>query len=100
MIYKAEKSFKSPGACSGVVYYATNHYVLGRLVEKLSQDKEVNDIETRELGKYLAYLMEDGLNSTSVAIHYRVLRACLNWLVSESYVDKPLWKIYKNTKLG
>jgi len=63
-------------------------YVLGRLVKKLSQDKEVNDIETKELRKYLAYLMDDGLNNTSVAIHYRVLRAFFNWLEQENYIGK------------
>jgi len=64
------------------------NYVLGRLAEKIPQDREVNDIETKELRKYLAYLMDDGLNNTSVAIHYRVLRAFFNWLEEENYIRK------------
>ena len=63
-------------------------YLLGRLVEKLSQDQEVNDIETKELRRYLAYLMGDGLKNTSLAIHYQVLRAFFNWPEQENYIGK------------
>ena len=63
-------------------------YVLGRLVEKIPQEKDVKNIETRELRKHFAYLMDDGLNNTSVAIHYRVLRAFFNWLEEENYIGK------------
>ena len=63
-------------------------YVLGRLQESFSKDKEVQSIRTKELRKHIKSLMDNGLNSTSVAIHYRVLRAFFNWLVSESYVAK------------
>jgi len=44
-----------------------------------------------EIREYLAYLMDDGLKNTSVAIHYRVLKAFFNWLVDENYiVDSPI----------
>lgn len=34
-------------------------YVLGRLLEKISEDREVRTIEALEVRKYLAYLMKE-----------------------------------------
>lgn len=66
-------------------------YVLGRFTEKFPERRDVGAIEKMELREYLAYLMDDGLNNTSVAIHYRVLKAFFNWLVDENYiVDSPI----------
>ncbi|MCF7875969.1 tyrosine-type recombinase/integrase [Candidatus Bipolaricaulota bacterium] len=63
-------------------------YVLSRFSEQFSGGREINSIETRDIRQYLAYLMDDGLANTSVAIHYRVLRAFFNWLVSEGYIAR------------
>ncbi|MBS3789143.1 phage integrase N-terminal SAM-like domain-containing protein, partial [Candidatus Bipolaricaulota bacterium] len=63
-------------------------YVLGRFTEKFPKDREADSIEAIEVRKYLAYLMDDGLANTSVAIHYRVLRAFFNWLVDASYLSR------------
>jgi len=69
-------------------------YVLGRLTEKFNKSVEVGSIETREIRNYLAYLMDDGLSNTTVAIHYRVLQAFFNWLVSEGYAtESPITDI-------
>lgn len=62
-------------------------YVLGRLLEKFSGERNIATIKTRGIREYLAYLMDDGLKNTSVAIHYRVLKAFFNWLVSEGYLS-------------
>jgi len=63
-------------------------YVLGRLTEKFNKSVEVDSIETREIRNYLAYLMDEGLSNTTVAIHYRVLQAFFNWLVKEGYATE------------
>lgn len=63
-------------------------YVLGRLIEKFSEDKQVGAITTKEMRQYFAYLMDEGLKNTSVAIHYRVLQAFFNWLVRENYISQ------------
>lgn len=63
-------------------------YVLGRLLETISGERKVDSIEPIEIRKHLAYLMDDGLADTTVAIHYRVLRAFFNWLVDVSYLSK------------
>jgi len=69
-------------------------YVLGRLLEKISEDRKVETVEPIEIRKHLAYLMDDGLADTSVAIHYRVMRAFFNWLVDVNYLSKsPMDKI-------
>lgn len=73
-------------------------YVLGRLLEKISEDREVETIEAIEIRKYLAYLMDDGLADTSVAIHYRVLRAFFNWLVDVSYLSNSPMENIKEPK--
>ncbi|MBS3765371.1 tyrosine-type recombinase/integrase [Candidatus Bipolaricaulota bacterium] len=69
-------------------------YVLGRFSEKLSGDRNLNSLEAKDIREYLAYLMDDGLADTSVAIHYRVLRAFFNWSVSEGYIaESPVNEI-------
>jgi len=47
-------------------------YVFERLSEQVSPDVMVQKIEPRDVRKYLAFLIDDGLKNTSVAIHYRV----------------------------
>ncbi|MEF8799239.1 MAG: tyrosine-type recombinase/integrase, partial [Candidatus Bipolaricaulota bacterium] len=61
-------------------------YVLGRLLEKFSKERKTDSLEAREIRQYLAYLMDEGLKTTSVAIHYRVLQAFFNWLMGEGYI--------------
>jgi len=69
-------------------------YVLGRFSEKFSGERNLNSLEAKDIREYLAYLMDDGLANTSVAIHYRVLRAFFNWSVSEGYIaESPVNKI-------
>ncbi|MBS3788509.1 hypothetical protein KGY79_09995, partial [Candidatus Bipolaricaulota bacterium] len=50
-------------------------------------EREVGSLETRELRKHFAYLMDDGLKKTSVAINYRVLRAFFNWLERDGLIS-------------
>ena len=47
-------------------------YVFERLSEQVSPDVMVQKIGPRDVRKYLAFLIDDGLKNTSVAIHYRV----------------------------
>ena len=72
-------------------------YVFGRFRDgDISQDCSVENIETKDIRKYSASLMEDGLKNTSVAIHHRVLKAFFNWLVEEEYLNTaPTDKINK-----
>jgi len=64
----------------------TYDYVFNRLTEFISTNKLVTEITTQELRKYLASLMDDDLKDTTVAIHFRHLRAFFNWLVEERYL--------------
>ena len=64
------------------------NYVLGRIKENFQPNRKVQDITTKEMRKHFAYLMDEGLKKTSVAIHFRVLQAFFNWLVREGYLHK------------
>ena len=64
----------------------TYDYVFNRLTEFISEDKLVTKITTQDLRKYLASLMDDDLKDTTVAIHFRHLRAFFNWMVEERYL--------------
>ncbi|MCF7875797.1 tyrosine-type recombinase/integrase [Candidatus Bipolaricaulota bacterium] len=87
---EATEDFKLRGQVEGRADKTLQQYdyVLGRLCETFSENSQVQSINTKELRKHIKNLMDDGLNSTSVAIHYRVLRAFFNWLVRENYVAK------------
>ncbi|MBS3787805.1 tyrosine-type recombinase/integrase [Candidatus Bipolaricaulota bacterium] len=62
-------------------------YVLGRLLEQFSQEREVSSIQTKAMRQHFASLMDDGLQTTTVAIHYRVIQAFFNWLLTEGYIN-------------
>jgi len=69
-------------------------YVFKRLTGCISEKKLVTEIQVKELRKYLASLMDDGLKNTTVAIHYRHLKSFFNWLVEENYLEEaPTEKI-------
>ena len=69
-------------------------YVFKRLTGCISEKKLVTEIQVKELRKYLASLMDDGLKKTTVAIHYRHLKSFFNWLVEENYLgEAPTEKI-------
>lgn len=63
-------------------------YVLGRIMKNFQPDRKVQNITTKEMRKHFAFLMDEGLKKTSVAIHFRVLQAFFNWLVREKYLHK------------
>ncbi len=61
-------------------------YVLGRFTDYYSKKIEIGNITTKDIREYLAFLMDEGLRNTTVAIHYRVLNRFFNWLVEEYYL--------------
>lgn len=63
-------------------------YVFDRFTQEINEDTAIGEIEKSDIRKYLAYLMDDGLKNTSVAIHHRVLNAFFTWLVEDSYLQK------------
>ncbi|MFW6013443.1 MAG: tyrosine-type recombinase/integrase, partial [Candidatus Bipolaricaulota bacterium] len=63
-------------------------YVFKRFLGFASEEKPVTEIKAKEIRKYLASLLDDGLKDTSVAIHFRHLRAFFNWLVEEKYLQE------------
>lgn len=54
----------------------------------MSKERLITEISTKDLRKYLASLMDDGLKDTTVSIHYRHLKAFFNWLVEENYLQE------------
>jgi len=69
-------------------------YVFKRLTSFIPGKKLVTEIQVKDLRKYLASLMDDGLKKTTVAIHYRHLKSFFNWLVDENYLrEAPTEKI-------
>ena len=69
-------------------------YAFNRLTGLMSKTKLVTEIQVKDLRKYLASLMDDGLKKTTVAIHYRHLKSFFNWLVEENYLEEaPTEKI-------
>lgn len=87
---EAIEEYKLRGKVEGRAEKTLNqyNYVLGRLLEKFSKDRKASTIKPKEMRQHLAYLMDDGLKTTTVAIHYRVLQAFFNWLVSEGYINE------------
>ncbi len=73
-------------------------YVFENFAESLGEETPIGDIEKRDIRKYLADLMDDGLKNTSVAIHHRVLNAFFTWLVDDSYIKKSPTKEIKEPK--
>mgnify|MGYP006283474831 CR=1 FL=1 len=66
-------------------------YVLGRFTDYYFQEIEIGVITTKNVRKYLAALIDEGLKNTTVAIHYRVLNRFFNWLLGENYLfENPL----------
>mgnify|MGYP006282679521 CR=1 FL=1 len=63
-------------------------YVFKRLTGFMSEERLVTEISTKDLRKYMASLMDDGLKDTTVSIHYRHLKAFFNWLVDEKYLQE------------
>ena len=63
-------------------------YIFHRLAGYLPQEQEVDSIRTMELRKYFASLIDDGIEKTTIAIHFRELRSFFNWLVKENYLNK------------
>ncbi|MBS3787497.1 MAG: tyrosine-type recombinase/integrase [Candidatus Bipolaricaulota bacterium] len=69
-------------------------YVFKRLTGFISEKKLVTQVQVKDVRKYLATLMDDGLKKTTVAIHYRHLKSFFNWLVEENYLrEAPTEKI-------
>jgi len=65
-------------------------YVFKRFLGFMSEEKPVTEIQTRDVREYLSFLMDEGLKQTTVAIHFRHLRAFFNWLTEEDYLkDAP-----------
>lgn len=58
----------------------------------------IQKIESRDIMRYLAFLMDDGLKNTSVAIHYRVLKAFFNWLTEEGAIEESPMQDIKEPK--
>lgn len=63
-------------------------YVFRRILGFLPEERLVTEIKPKDLREYLASLLDDGLKDTSVAIHFRHLRAFFNWLVDENYLKE------------
>lgn len=61
------------------------NYVFDSFTKYLG-DPSLAEINPAEIRSYLAHLQDRGLKRTSVAIHYRVLRAFFNWLVREGHL--------------
>jgi len=61
-------------------------YVFENFSEFVDEEAQIGDIKKKDIRKYLANLMDDGLKNTSVAIHHRVLNAFFTWLVDDSYI--------------
>ena len=64
-------------------------YVFDRFLSYMSEERLITEIQAKEMRKYLEFLMEEGLKNTTVAIHFRHLRAFFNWLAEENYLIKP-----------
>ncbi|MCF7889839.1 tyrosine-type recombinase/integrase [Candidatus Bipolaricaulota bacterium] len=73
-------------------------YVFENFSEAVGEKTQIGDIEKRDVRKYLANLMDDGLKNTSVAIHHRVLNAFFTWLVDDSYINKSPTEDVKEPK--
>lgn len=58
-------------------------YVFDNFLERCSEGLLIGDVEPKDIRKYLASLMDQGLKNTTVAIHHRILNAFFNWLVKE-----------------
>ena len=58
-------------------------YVFENFLERCSEGLLIGDVKPKDIRKYLATLMDNGLKNTTVAIHHRVLNAFINWLVKE-----------------
>ncbi|MFB6290156.1 MAG: tyrosine-type recombinase/integrase [Candidatus Bipolaricaulia bacterium] len=63
-------------------------YVFENFLEQCSEALLIGDIEPKDIRKYLAFLMDEGLKNTTVAIHHRILNAFFNWLVEEGKLKK------------
>lgn len=65
-------------------------YVFNRFGGFLGENLEIGEIDKSHIRNYLAYLMEE-VKKTTVAIHFRVLRAFFNWVIEEGYIkDSPM----------
>lgn len=73
-------------------------YVFGRFSKQIQEEVVVQEIEARDIRQYLALLMDEGLKNTSVAIHYRVLKAFFNWLVDEGKLSESPMQGIKEPK--
>lgn len=73
-------------------------YVFHRFLEQISGERGIETIETRDIREYLAFLRDDGLKNTSVAIHYRVLKAFFNWLIEEGEIPESPMEGIKEPK--
>ena len=54
----------------------------------MDEEVFVSNVVQKDIREYLAFLMDDGLKNTSVAIHHRVLKAFFNWLADEDHWQK------------
>jgi site-specific recombinase XerD len=73
-------------------------YVFSRVLEQANEEVIVGNIAPKDIREYLAFLMDDGLKNTSVAIHHRVLKAFFNWLVNEGSLPKSPMENIKQPK--
>lgn len=64
------------------------NYVFSRVLGQANEEVIVGNIAPKDIREYLAFLMDDGLQNTSVAIHHRVLEDFFNWLVDEGSLPK------------
>lgn len=62
-------------------------YVFGRFTD-FTVKEEIGNFRPKDIRKYLSSLMDEGLANTTVAVHYRVIKALFNWLQKEHYLEK------------
>ena len=99
-LIQAVEDFKLKGKAEGRADKTLEqyNYVFNRLLEQFTDDREAGSIQTRELRKYLAHLMDEGLKKTSVAIHYRNLNSLFNWLKGEGILESSPMNDIKEPK--
>lgn len=75
-------------------------YNYGLHLRRFSQfiNKNVVDITTMDIRRFMAYLMQQGLKNTSIETEKSILKSFFNWLESEEYIVKSPARKIKPTK--
>jgi len=80
--YKADKKLAGRSPRTIEQY----EYVISRFGEYLGENPQIYEIDKSIVRKYLSSMMEE-VKVTTVAIHFRVLRAFFNWVCDEGYIE-------------